>query len=193
MVCFVVVMTVSLGMVVVPGSSGAFVCAGGGDFSAESLVAKRLGASVWSSPEPVGETYEALVVFARFADDPPQTVPAWAESLFRPEVPGSVAHYYEEQSFGRLHLRGSVLPQVYVTAGPQVAYLAPDAAQKGGVTQFVREVIERVDPDVDFRRFDEDRDGVVDLVVVLVVSEAIPNFIRGPATGLGRLGLRREG
>lgn len=127
MVRLIVIIVVGLKLII-PGPSTAFICAGAGDPAEPPVALKRLGTSGLLASEPVSGTYEALVVFARFADDPPQVVPSWANNLFRPEVPGSVAHYYEEQSFGRLHLRGTILPQVYAATGPRSAYLAPDAA-----------------------------------------------------------------
>jgi len=155
--------------------------------TAALVVNRETCAQLFLPPKLTAGTYEALVVFARFSDDPPKEVPSWADDLFNPDVPGSVSHYYEDQSIGRLHLRGTVLPRVYTSSGPRASYLAQDATELGGFGRFVREVLEGVDPDVDFGRFDGDGDGVVDLIVVLVEDEPIPNFILGPATGYGRL------
>ncbi|MCC7264641.1 MAG: M6 family metalloprotease domain-containing protein [Candidatus Latescibacteria bacterium] len=129
----------------------------------------------------------ALLVFARFQDEPARPVPSWAADLFNPDLPGSISHFYDTMSFGQLPLRGEVAPRVYASAQPASAYVTDDPTQNGRVGQFTREILLQVDQEVDFSRFDADGDQAVD--VVFVVLDQVPaNFIQGPATGYGRLG-----
>lgn len=141
----------------------------------------------------------AIVVFAKFKGESPgrTTPPDWAGDLLDPARPGSVSHFYETMSASRLNLRGEVAPRVYEASQPASAYLAPSPVERGNFGDFAREVLEQVDEDVDFTRFDNDGpdgisaspddDGVVD--VVFLVLESTPlNFLYGAATGIAELG-----
>ncbi len=140
----------------------------------------------------------AIVLFAHFADENvPATVPAWSASLFDPQQPGSVAHYFDSMSFGRFELRGQVAPRYYAAAGPARSYLAAAADQRGGYGQFALEVIRTADADIDFTIFDNDGpdevpnsgddDGFVD-VLFLNVATAPTGFLLRDATGISNLG-----
>ncbi len=139
----------------------------------------------------------ALVVFAGFRGQQ-AGVPFWAESLFDPDRPGSVSHFYREMSFGSLTLRGVVAPRRYLASGDAIDYVAAGPTKPGRYADFVREILRQVDEDLDLARFDSDGpdgrpdsgddDGEVDLLVLL--TPALPrNFLLGGATGIGDLGL----
>ncbi|MEW6751507.1 MAG: immune inhibitor A domain-containing protein [Candidatus Latescibacterota bacterium] len=142
----------------------------------------------------------AVVLFAAFAgeSDLPAQVPAWAGRLLDPELPGSLAHYYDTMSFGQLRLRGHAVPRWYTSDGPASDYLADQPGSSGQYGRFVVEVLMRADADVDFAAFDGDGpdgmpdsgddDGVVD-VVFLVLHTVPRGFLRGGATGMGELGI----
>ena len=134
----------------------------------------------------------ALVVFTGFRGQ--QTgVPSWAESLFDPDHPGSVSHFYREMSFGSLTLHGTVAPRRYLASGDAADYAADSPTEFGRYWDFVEETLGQVDEDLDLARFDNDGpdgrpdsgddDGQVDLVVIL--TPRLPrNFILGGATGI---------
>ena len=139
----------------------------------------------------------ALVVFTGFRGQQ-LGVPSWAESLFDPDRPGSVSHFYREMSFGSLTLRGVVAPRRYLASGDAIDYAAAGPTKPGRYADFVREILRQVDEDLDLARFDSDGpdgrpdsgddDGEVDLLVLL--TPALPrNFLLGGATGIGDLGL----
>ena len=70
-------------------------------------------------------TRGTVAIFARFNDGGgPVVAPSWAQELFDAERPGSISHFYDEMSFGRLRLRGDVAPRRYVARDPAGAYLA---------------------------------------------------------------------
>ncbi len=139
----------------------------------------------------------ALVVFTGFRGQQ-GGVPSWAESLFDPDLPGSVSHFYGEMSFGGLTLRGTVAPRRYFSSGHAVDYTSRSHTEFGRYSDFVREILRQVDDDLDLAGFDDDGpdgkpdsgddDGEVDLVVVLTPSLP-PNFLLGGATGIRDLGL----
>ena len=160
-----------------------------------AAVAKPAGRAV------VG-TRSALVVFAQFADEAGwQEVPSWAEGIFDPERPGSFSHFYRTMSLDRLRIRGEVAPEVYPSHGAASTYLADDKAWSGKFRFFSREVLQQVDEDVDFSRFDNDGpdgipdsgddDGVVD-AVFLNLHSTPRNFLVGSATGIASLGFEGE-
>ena len=134
----------------------------------------------------------ALVVFTGFRGQP-AGVPSWAESLFDPDRPGSVSHFYHEMSFGSLTLRGAVAPRRYLASGDAADYAADSPTEYGRYWDFMVEALAQVDEDLDLASFDDDGpdgrpdsgddDGRVDLVVIL--TPHLPrNFILAGATGL---------
>ena len=94
----------------------------------------------------------ALPVFARFADesDLDEEVPAFATGIFAAEQPGSLPHFYREMSRGQFQLPGEVLPRWYAARSGSTACVAPS----GNFGEFVREVLEAVDDDVDLGLYD---------------------------------------
>ena len=144
-------------------------------------------------------TINALLVFAQFADEGHlgEDIPAYADQLFDPNLPGSFAHFYDVMSFGQLRVEGTVLPKRYTSSDPHSAYLAKVPGQKGSYHKFTRNILEQVDVDVDLTQFDNDGpDGIpnsgdddtaVDFIFVLVRS--VPKgFLKGGATGIAGLG-----
>jgi len=146
-------------------------------------------------------TRRALVIFAQFADEEPKPVPEWASAIFAPERPGSFSHFYDTMSFGKLQMRGDTGPQRYASRQPASDYLADTPYSPGRFGQFVLEILEQVDAEIDLSRFDSDGpdgipdsgddDGLVDAVFV-IASSTPANFLMGGATGVGYLGLDDE-
>ena len=137
----------------------------------------------------------ALTIFAHFADEGGlgREVPSFAAGIFA-EQPGSLTHFYREMSRGQFALTGEVLPRWYVAHSNADAY----AGAEGGYGRFAREVIQAVDADIDFGRYDNDGpdrvpnsgddDGYVDFIF-LISASAPPGFIIEEATGVAQLGL----
>ena len=143
---------------------------------------------------------DALAIFAQFADEgsAQDAPPAYADDLFDPEVPGSLAHFYEEMSHGQFSLTGRVLPRRYRSRSNGASYVASEPGVAGDFGRFVREILTAVDADTDLAEFDNDGpdgepdsgddDGFVDLVFVITRSTPT-GFIITQANGLARLGL----
>jgi len=146
------------------------------------------------------ETRNAVVLFARFRGEGNRSisVPSWSGNILDPDLPGSLSHFYDTMSFGRLHIRGEAAPRWYESEHEVAFYLSGDPGEKGHFGEFALEILMQADRDIDFSRFDNDGpdgmpdsgddDGIVDAVAVLVHS--VPrNFLLGPATGIASLGL----
>ncbi len=142
-------------------------------------------------------TRRALVLFARFQGAAANPVPSWAADIFNLDFPGSISHFYDTMSFGKLQVRGEVGPMVYESARSASAYLSADPSEQGQFGQFSQEILRQADQDIDFAQFDNDGpdgvpnsgddDGVVD--VVFVVLDRVPaGLLLAEATGISNLG-----
>ncbi len=155
------------------------------------------------SPEAARGTYNALVIFAKFAGEAPGSdrKPSWADDLFDDSRPGSLTHFYDEMSGGELRVSGQVLPRRYESLEPASAYLADSSGTLGDFGRFNREVLQKADADVDMGAFDNDGpdgvpnsgddDGYVDILFINLHT-APENFFITRATGIASLGLNTE-
>ena len=113
-----------------------------------------------------------LMIFVRFADDNesgpnwsnPDTLPEWAQHFVEPTYeasgdyyPGTVSHYFYENSYGKFHVIGDVY---YVRTDSNEAYYheyayahGPSAA-RGLIETEVFNKLDGPDYDVDFTRYD---------------------------------------
>ena len=174
------------------GPAAAFVCAG-------------KAAKTQQTPlRPTAQgTRRAAILFARFGGQGAggAPVPGWAVDLLNPERPGSISHFYDTMSLGRLRLRGRVAPLQYEASQAAQAYTAVNAVERGDFARFVEEILQGADADIDFSRFDADGpdgvpdsgddDGFVDALFI-VLPRVPPNFLVGGATGFGNLGLAAD-
>ena len=154
--------------------------------------AKAAGTTPWMIPHqlPATGSIRVLVVFAGFAGEA-APVPAFAEDLFDARRAGSLTHFYDTMSFGRLQVDGTVLPRRYLASRPAAAFRASSNEQNGRYGEFVEEILRQVDAEQDLSHFDEDGDGRVDYVFVCLPR--IPrNFLLGDATGIAGLGLVQD-
>ena len=168
----------------------------------EAIAAKRSQAIL--EAETVTGRLHAVAVFGRFADEEARNrdaTPGFAADLFDAETPGSVTHFYEEMSRGQFALSGSSLPVEYAASGPGSSYTSPLDGERGAFGDFVREVLQAADEDIDFGLFDNDGpdglpnsgddDGLVDFTFVIARSTP-PRFIISQATGVASLGLNSD-
>ena len=127
-------------------------------------------------------------------------VPEWARDIFNAEKPGSFSHFFDTMSFGALRVRGEVAARRYESAHRAGHYLG-SAGEHGRYADFVSEILQDADRDIDFSLFDNDGpdgvpnsgddDGFVD--VVFIILNSVPeNFILGGSTGVGHLGLESD-
>jgi len=158
----VILALVVLGFVAESLPAQEFVCAGHVPHELVAPAAKPIGGG---RPVPTRGRVHVLLVHARFQDEasidrPP---PAWSAQLFDPDHAGSLTHFYLTMSFGQLLIEGGPLARRYSSDYPAAHYVSHDPAEMGSFGQFAREVLAKVDRDVDLRLYDDDGpDGVPD-------------------------------
>ena len=182
-----------------PSSSiaGDFLCASALSLGAANQSPKR---APKLAQYPTAGTGNALVLFARFHGEETagDTPPAWGEEIFDPQKPGSFSHFYDTMSFGELRMRGETALRYYESTRSASAYLADSPSEFG---QFVAEILQQADRDIDFTHFDSDGpdgipnsgddDGWVD-ALFLVLPSVPESFLLDAATGFGELGLEES-
>lgn len=134
------------------------------------------GAEMFGPPEraqgPSG-SFRALALLVDFSDNNAQVAATFFDLLLFGALPGSVRDYYDEVSYGNLTLvtvnppsatgwKRPTFPYTYYTAGENGFGTYPQNAQR-----LVEEVVDAVDPFVDFSQYDNDSDGYVDALFVI--------------------------
>ncbi|NKB68752.1 MAG: hypothetical protein GKR89_16935 [Candidatus Latescibacteria bacterium] len=183
---------------------GALLSAPGGTVPAAAFVCSEQTLQALQPPSRPGTqgTRRAIILFAQFAgQNAAGTPPSWTVGLFDADRPGSISHFYDTMSLGRLRLRGQVAPLQYEAAQTADAYLAPGPGELGDFGRFSLEILQVADADIDFSRFDNDGpdglpdsgddDGFVDALFI-VLPRVPTNFLVGGATGLAHLGLETD-
>ncbi len=183
-------------------SAAELVCAGATPVRspAATIAGKVVAANTASPMQQHRGQVQALVLFGKFADESaaPRSAPEYAARLFDPAQVGSLTHFYHTMSSGQFELRGDTMSRRDEALHPAAAYLSTEAGKPGNFGQFVRELLEQADAEVDFARYDNDGpdgvpnsgddDGVVDYLFIMVKSTP-RGFIVGGATGIATLGL----
>ena len=171
-----------------------FICAGSETSEARAEAAAKLLNNSMEFLSSRGQIH-VLVIFAQFKDEATgnDPIPAFAAKLFDPDRLGSFTHFYHTMSFGQLQVQGTVLPKPYTSEQPASAYLTEKTGEVGHYGQFIREILTKVDVDIDLGQFDNDGpdnlpnsgddDGVVDYLFINVRSTP-RGFILGGATGI---------
>ncbi|PVD16003.1 hypothetical protein V512_003505 [Mesotoga sp. Brook.08.105.5.1] len=116
--------------------------------------------------EPVNKegTIRVPVILIDYPDYPHQYLPEDFEEIIFSSYPelaplGSVRDYYSEVSNGSLNLYGEVYG--WYTADKSKAFYAQDEFE------LVREAISKADKDIDFSLYDNNDNGVVDMIIVI--------------------------
>ncbi|MEO0050185.1 MAG: M6 family metalloprotease domain-containing protein [candidate division WOR-3 bacterium] len=115
--------------------------------------------------KPVDRPPALLIVLVDFADNQRTYSQADFQNLLFGSNTGSMRDYYEEVSYGNLTITGEVFGWVRLP-NPYSYYLGDSFGIYGEFPRnsqgLVRDVVELVDPAVDFSRYDWDSDGFVD-------------------------------
>jgi|GEM_PF-1042267 len=123
---------------------------------------------------PSGD-YNALVILTQFSDKPSQVSPGSFDSLLFQTYAGTLRDYYEKVSFGTLHIttvtvnlpsslnwQTAPMPYSYYVNGMNGFGSYPQNAQK-----LVEDMVNLVDPLVDFSQYDNNGDGYVDALFIV--------------------------
>ena len=177
-----------------------FLCAGAAGH--EPATAGLTASAKPTAAQNTAGTRRAVAIFAKFKGEALEgsPVPEWARDIFNAEKPGSFSHFFDTMSFGALRVRGEVAARRYESAHRAGHYLG-SAGEHGRYADFVSEILQDADRDIDFSLFDNDGpdgvpnsgddDGFVD--VVFIIPDSVPeNFIIRGSTGVGHLGLESD-
>lgn len=131
------------------------------------LVAATATEFINPHPASVGDAYLPIFLIefedAKFGEDclPMEEL---AEVVFDQGNPDSVSYFYNKSSYGNLHMTGDFYQY---TAQHEVKYYEYD----GGLEELVMEMMTALDDQMDFAKFDQDGDGIMDSFVLSVPVE----------------------
>ncbi len=183
-----------------PGHSPAPATAGS---SGEELPARVPAPSLSlaiSSPPPTRAltgTINTLVILVDFSDKPHTVDPSFFDSLlFAPPVPGrgSLRDYFAEISYGAADLSAPIAPSAlgWIRAPRTLSYYENRHSCQGpdpnNCMRLAEEILDAVDPNVDFSLYDNDGDGIVE-AVTLVHAGPGAEFTAGSADIRSHVGI----
>ncbi|MBI5049584.1 MAG: M6 family metalloprotease domain-containing protein [Nitrospirae bacterium] len=136
--------------------------------------ARRLDGSRVFAPElgPAGD-FKALALLVQFTDKPSQVGAVFFDTLIYDTTGSSVRTYYSEVSYGTLNIITVNLPSStgWSTAPRLYSYYTNNNYGFGNyprnVQKLVEDVVDIVDPYIDFSQYDNDGDGYVDALFVI--------------------------
>ena len=142
-----------------------------GEVTADSTLAQPDQAAVLAA-SPRG-TFNILAIMVQFKDKPAQVeVGGFDGKLFGGQA-GSLGHYFRTVSYGRLDIVTVNLPSSlgWQTAPQSYSYFVNDSYGFGryprNSQRLTEDLVQMVDPVVDFSRYDNDHDGYVDTLFVV--------------------------
>ncbi len=161
--------------------------------------------------ESYADTLRALVVFVKFSDDTsvgdpftfyrewpsdlsPSTIPEFGNRLLSAsEEPPfdlfTLTDYFYQQSLGNFILYGDVYPKVLISSKPEASYHRP----VGGYGDLAVEVLERLDPEVEFQDYDRNGDGKLDHLFLIIRRDSQRDAKKFVWTGISCLDARCGG
>ena len=158
------------------------------------------------------DTLRALMVFTQFKDDtypgdpnvferqwpltlPKHTLPPFARALLAPDntppfPDSSLTDYFYQQSLGKFVLFGQPYDSVLISLHDESHYHRP----KGSYGTLTKELLDRIDAHgFDFSEFDQNRDGYLDYVFIVVRGDSKRDAKRFVWTGASCLDGRCTG
>ncbi|MFX1282902.1 MAG: M6 family metalloprotease domain-containing protein [Promethearchaeota archaeon] len=122
-----------------------------------------------------------LVGFSNVSFDSAHNSNYYANLIFNHSNPKSVASYYWENSYGQLNITGEIIGGIYLSSHTS-RYWGEDSASGNVFPQvddkndyiynLVVEGVQLADPNVNFTRFDVNRDSIVDYLLVVHAGDA---------------------
>ncbi len=164
------------------------------DDAAHHIPSRHVSSGGFGPRTPTSGRIRALIVFARFRDDTsnlsgcslasnawsdPDRLPDFAATLLANNASGpfpshSLTAYFHQQSQGRLRMYGDVYPHVVASAHEELQYGITTATGGGngsserGMAMLTEEILSGINGDVDFRDYDENGDGYVDYLFIIL-------------------------
>ena len=130
---------------------------------------------VAESKAQVSGTFNVLAILVHFTDNLAATAPVFFDSLLFDTAGVTVRDYYRDCSYGQLDLVTLDLPsnRDWITAPNTYAYYVNNesgtnpASYPRNSQGMVEDLVDMVDPVVDFSRYDNDGNGFVDVLIVI--------------------------
>ncbi len=145
------------------------ICTGRNIFLPKDTCSLASGAK---SPNLPGQ-FKALAILVDFTDHLSSVPASFFDSLIFGSVGNTVADYYDEVSYGQIDMVTVNLPSSlgWRTAPQTYDYYVNGRNGTGGyprnTQKLVEELVDQVDPLVDFADYDNDGDGYVDILIVV--------------------------
>ncbi len=144
------------------------------DFFSKFLDAKKERMNSSASLAPISGTFKILALLVDFSDNNSQASATFFDSLIYDSVGATIRDYFDEISYGQLDLVTVNLPSgIGWTRAPQTYayYVDGQRGLYGTYPQnsrgMVGDLVNLVDPVVDFSQYDNDGDGYVDVLLVI--------------------------
>ena len=124
------------------------------------------------SPGFTGQ-FKVLAILVEFTDHPSAVSASFFDSLIFDSAGNTVADYYDEISYGQLDMITVNLPSSlgWRMAPQSYAYYVNGQNGTGAYPQntqkLVEDLVDQIDPLVDFSNYDNDGDGYVDMLVIV--------------------------
>ncbi len=139
------------------------------DFFLQPAAAKGSG-----HRSPVAGPFKILALLVDFSDNTSSSAASYFDSMLYHETGSSVRHYFDEISYSQIDLVTVDNPSSvgwtraeetysYYVAGQYGMYGAYPQNSQG----LVEDLVDAVDPEVDFSEYDNNNDGFVDVVIVI--------------------------
>jgi immune inhibitor A len=147
------------------------ICTGHNPYESENLQ-KNGESSNALAPTLVGP-FKALAILVEFSDHPSSVNATFFDSLIYDSVGSTVRTFYDEISFSQIDIVTANLPSVlgWRTAPQTYSYYVNGAYGTGpypnNSQKLVEDLVDQVDPLVDFTQYDNDSNGYVDVLIIV--------------------------
>ena len=150
------------------------------EWTSEGLANKNAAAQnkedvhrIFGPQKAVSGTFNAIFLFVEFTDQGAQVALSSFDDLLFSTSSGSMRHYYDEISYGNLDLITADMPSSLSWVNAPESYDYYVDGQNGfgnypaNAQGLTRDLVELVDPVVDFSDYDNDGDGYVDALFIV--------------------------
>ncbi len=127
----------------------------------------RVGKPSYTGP------FKALAVLVRFSDKDSSIYAAEFDTLIFANIQGTVRHYYNEVSYSQLDIIALNLPSSlgWLTAPQTYSYYCNGQNGLGAYPhnsqKLCEDIVDQIDPSIDFSNYDNDNDGYVDALILV--------------------------
>jgi len=142
--------------------------------SLDTPAAMKLNAASLQTSPGFSGPFRALCLLVDFSDNVSQVGPTKFDTLIFADLTGTVRDYYQEISYGQLDLVTVNLPSSsgWQRAPQSYAYYVDDNYGTGSPypnnsQRLCEDLVDLVDPSVDFSQYDNDGDGYVDVIMIV--------------------------